>query len=135
MANLTCVLQCLQSWRNCRRGVMIYSHLLVHHRHSVWHRLLIYPSFSYLSLPADSVLSLLFPPSLLSYRLLLFLTPYLLLPHLSHLRSSCCILLPPCCNLKLFYYISEIPPIFSSSPPVLPDWRGRRAYRRPEATV
>lgn len=71
------------------KGVMIYSHLVVHHRQRVWlPLLLIYLFFSYLShLPTPSLL----PSSFLHIS--------------SHLWSSSYVLFPPCCplNIALLY--------------------------------
>lgn len=66
MGIFMCVLQCLQSRRNGKSGVMIYSHLAENGRHCVWTLLfLIYLSFSSLPhlLSLSSLSSLLFHPS------------------------------------------------------------------------
>lgn len=95
-----CVLQCLQSCRNGKRVVMIYSHLALHHRHHVW------PPFPNLSLlpisPPPAWLSpFIFPPS--------FFTPHLLSPPSSQLHSGSDVIFPPCHPLTLLYHTEKMP--------------------------
>ncbi len=83
----------MQEWK---RGVVIYSHLAVQHRHYVWPPLfLIYLSLFFLP-PASSVLTLWIV-------FLSFFTPHLPSPPSSHLPSDSRTLVPPCLLLALLF--------------------------------
>lgn len=103
------VLQCLQSCRNGKRGVMIYSHFAAHHRHYVWTPL-------YLICLSFSCLPHLHPPLRLSssFVCLSSLTPYLLPTPFSHP-----IFLPQ----TWLYCINEMPHFQLSSLILSDPWR------------
>ena len=99
-----CVLQCLQSCRNGKRGVMIYSHLAAHHRQRVWPLLFLFISPSLFCISC-SILPSLLPIS--AHLLPLITTP-------AHTYSFL-----PRHPLTLLYYTDKTPH-FQLSPPYTP---------------